>query len=113
MLISRFHSKVLKTAKLTSLIHSVHGQVPVDDGESLATAVCCDDRMHNWAEPQMLYQFPFVNLYGEMNANGTTTFYDSVCGIPLFEAPKGRSLEEFQADTDEHGWPSFREVRLR
>jgi len=37
-----------------------------------------------------------------------TTFYDSVCGLPLFKAPVNRSFAEFQADTQEHGWPSFR-----
>ena len=81
----------------------------MDNDESLAAAVCCDSRMHIFAEPRFLYAFPNVNLYSEMNSNGTTIFYDPVCGIPLFEAPKGRTFEEFQADTDEHGWPSFRQ----
>ena len=39
---------------------------------------------------------------------GVTTFYDSVCGVPLFRAPVNRTLEDLKADTDEHGWRSFR-----
>ena len=31
-----------------------------------------------------------------------------VCGKPLFRAPVGRSLEDFQQETTAHGWPSFR-----
>ena len=33
---------------------------------------------------------------------------DSVCGLPLFVAPKGRSFAEFKSESDKHGWPSFR-----
>merc|ERR1711959_282113 len=40
--------------------------------------------------------------------SGVTTFYDSVCGVPLFRAPVNRTLADFKADTQEHGWPSFR-----
>ena len=43
-----------------------------------------------------------------MNESGITTFYDSVCGQPVFQAPMGRSFEDWVADTHEHGWPSFR-----
>ena len=43
------------------------------------------------------------------HSSGITTFYDSVCGLPLFRAPMNRTLAEFKADTEEHGWPSFRD----
>ena len=33
----------------------------------------------------------------KLPASGVTTFYDSVCGAPLFRAPVGRSLADFQA----------------
>jgi len=80
--------------------------VPVDPQESLATAVCCDKRTKVYAEPQFLYQAPDIMLFEHIK--GVTTFYDSVCGVPLFRAPVNRTLEDFKADTDEHGWPSFR-----
>ena len=38
----------------------------------------------------------------------TTTFYDSTCGVPLFEAPIGRSVKELLDESNKHGWPSFR-----
>ena len=41
-----------------------------------------------------------------------TTFYDSVTGRPLFVAPVGRSWEAFLAESDEHGWPSFRDAEV-
>ena len=32
--------------------------------------------------------------------------------LPLFRAPLNRTLAEFKADTDEHGWPSFRPAEI-
>ncbi|KAL3802825.1 hypothetical protein HJC23_007602 [Cyclotella cryptica] len=40
---------------------------------------------------------------------GPVTFYDSVSGKPLFRAPIGRSVDEFIAESEVHGWPSFRD----
>jgi hypothetical protein len=31
-----------------------------------------------------------------------------VCGLPLFKAPINRTFAEWRAETEEHGWPSFR-----
>merc|ERR1712028_113993 len=31
---------------------------------------------------------------------------------PLFRAPVNRTLAEFEADTTEHGWPSFRPAEV-
>lgn len=83
--------------------------VPVAVGadESLAEAVCCDKRVAAFAEPQFLFQAPDIQLFTRMS-EGVTTFYDSVCGVPLFRAPVNRSRADFEADTNEHGWPSFR-----
>jgi peptide methionine sulfoxide reductase MsrB len=85
--------------------------VPVDENETLAEAVCCDNRTKVYAEPQFLYQAPDISLYSKLD-QGVTTFYDSVCGVPLFRAPMNRSLADFKADTDEHGWPSFRSAEV-
>jgi len=75
-----------------------------------AEAVCCAARPKAYAEPQFLYQAPDVQLFAKLT--GVTTFYDSVCGVPLFRAPVNRTMAEFKADTDEHGWPSFRSAEV-
>mmetsp|Transcript_29371 Transcript_29371/g.65757 ORF Transcript_29371/g.65757 Transcript_29371/m.65757 type:complete len:205 (-) Transcript_29371:350-964(-) len=41
--------------------------------------------------------------------NGEITFYDSNTGKPLFYAPRGRTFDEFVAESKSHGWPSFRD----
>jgi len=101
-----------------SLLYGISGRtnpdvpVPVDAGESLATAVCCDTRTVAFAEPQFLFSEPDIALFSKLDASGVTTFYDSACGAPLFRAPVGRSMDAFNADTQEHGWPSFREAEV-
>jgi len=86
--------------------------LPVPPGETLASAVCCDAGYKAYAEPPQLFARDDVALFKHMNKNGTTTFYDSVCGIPLFVVPQGRTMAEFEADTTEHGWPSFRKEEI-
>lgn len=44
-----------------------------------------------------------------MAAKEPITFYDSVTGKPLFVAPINRSAEQFIAESQVHGWPSFRD----
>jgi len=85
--------------------------VPVGATENLAEAVCCDKRTIAFAEPQFLFQAPDVSLFTKLE-KGVTTFYDSVCGVPLFSTPVNRTLEDFKADTTEHGWPSFRPAEV-
>ena len=86
--------------------------VPLDPHESLAEAVCCDSRARLLAEPQFLFEAPDIDLFARLPDSGTTTFYDSVCGVPLFRAPVGRSRADFFDDTMEHGWPSFRPAEV-
>mmetsp|Transcript_60441 Transcript_60441/g.194616 ORF Transcript_60441/g.194616 Transcript_60441/m.194616 type:complete len:185 (+) Transcript_60441:73-627(+) len=40
------------------------------------------------------------------------TFHDSVTGKPLFVAPRGRTWQEFVAESSAHGWPSFRDAEV-
>merc|ERR1719181_2300005 len=62
-----------------------------------------------YAEPQHYYAKPDVNFFGALkNKKQPIAFYDSVCGIPLFHIPKHRTLKDFEAETTEHGWPSYR-----
>jgi peptide methionine sulfoxide reductase MsrB len=44
--------------------------------------------------------------------DGEITFYDSVSGKPLFIAPRGRTFKEFQEESIDHGWPSFRDQEV-
>jgi len=85
---------------------------PVDASESLAEAVCCDVRARPFAEPQFMFAAPDISLFLRLDPTGPTTFYDSVCGIPLFRAPLNRTVAAFRKDTEEHGWPSFRSAEV-
>jgi len=71
-----------------------------------ADRICCHN--HRFAEYSGYLAAPEVNLFGRLDPTAETVFYDSVCGIPLFVAPRGRSFEEFKEESLHHGWPSFR-----
>jgi hypothetical protein len=43
---------------------------------------------------------------------GQTVFCDTVTGKPLFVAPRGRTLREFERESCVHGWPSFRDEEV-
>jgi peptide methionine sulfoxide reductase MsrB len=48
-----------------------------------------------------------------LQSNGQPiTFYDSVTGKPLFVAPIGRSAADLIAESEKHGWPSFRDQEV-
>jgi len=51
-------------------------------------------------------------LKEESEASEPIKFYDSNSGRLLFEAPKGRTFEEFVAESRAHGWPSFRDEEV-
>jgi len=77
--------------------------------------VCCDNE--RLAEPRGWY-LRETELEGVLRANASAsagapfTFYDASCGLPLYRAPVGRSLEQFLAESRAHGWPSFREQEV-
>ena len=60
------------------------------------------------AEPRFTFEAPDIRFFLRLDKDNVTTFYDPVCGLPLFKAPVNRSFDDFKADTKEHGWPSFR-----
>jgi peptide methionine sulfoxide reductase MsrA/peptide methionine sulfoxide reductase MsrB len=72
----------------------------------LADHICCHNKMY--AEHAGFLTDPHVNLFTKLSPDGTTTFYDSVCGLPLFIAPQGRTFEQWKQESLNHGWPSFR-----
>merc|ERR1711865_780929 len=100
-----------------TLLYGISGRMDTFGGasasETMAESVCCDTRNKVRAEPRFLFEAPDILLFPAMEKNGgVTTFYDSVCGVPLFRAPVNRTLAEFEADTTEHGWPSFRPAEV-
>merc|ERR1711937_955526 len=68
--------------------------------ENLAEAICCDPRTRPYAEPQFFFDRPDIALFSRVK--GEATFYDSVCGIPLFTVPRNRTWADFEAETREH-----------
>lgn len=94
--------------KFTSIERMFPVEGDVSD-ESLGNAICCDDRFNIFAEPQFLYDTPGADLTNKIGTiEKPTIFYDSACGVAVFQAPVGRSRDDFLKDTEEHGWPSFR-----
>jgi len=58
---------------------------------------------------------PATGVYVQKNAATGAyewIFYDSQCGQPLFVAPRGRSFEEWRRESENHGWPSFRDEEV-
>merc|ERR1719438_64965 len=47
----------------------------------VADWICCNN--HRYAEKKGYLASPEVDLFGRLDPNETTVFYDSVCGIPL------------------------------
>jgi len=77
----------------------------------MANTICC----HNtkYAEPSGYFETNRVSLFSRFKSEEKShTFYDSVCGVPLFQAPVGRSLADWQAESSAHGWPSFRPAEV-
>lgn len=78
----------------------------VDQHHKTASSICCNN--HRWAEPSG-FLVREVGLFSNyIDATGEVTFYDTVCGLPLFIAPRGRSFQEWKDESVDHGWPSFR-----
>lgn len=48
----------------------------------------------------------------DVQQKGEVTYYDSVTGKPLFVAPRGRTFAQFLAESENHGWPSFRDEEV-
>mmetsp|Transcript_46651 Transcript_46651/g.98994 ORF Transcript_46651/g.98994 Transcript_46651/m.98994 type:complete len:173 (+) Transcript_46651:197-715(+) len=54
----------------------------------------------------------FLKEADETSADKEVTFYDSNTGKALFHAPRGRTMEQFLAESRNHGWPSFRDAEV-
>jgi len=73
---------------------------------SIASSICCNN--HHYAEASGYFQQEGIELFSKLDPGNVTTFYDSVCGLPLFRAPVGRTFAAFREESEHHGWPSFR-----
>ena len=92
---------------------SIPEGLPVyETNETLGDAICCDNRYQGYAESKYTFNQKDIDLFSYLNETGETTFYDSVCGIPLFIVPRNRSLDDFKTETMEHGWPSFHDSEI-
>lgn len=87
-----------------SLIYGTDGHYEV------AEHICCNN--HRFAESWGFLTQPDIALFDKLDSNGITTFYDSVCGKPLFRAPIGRSFDQWKRESIAHGWPSFRKEEM-
>ena len=73
---------------------------------ALADNICCFNR--HFAEPSGHY-LQNTLFMDELKRSAEVTYYDTVTGKPLFVAPRGRSMDDFRAESEAHGWPSFRD----
>jgi peptide methionine sulfoxide reductase MsrB len=67
--------------------------------------VCCNNDVYT--EPKD--SFATTDIFKKVNND--TIFYDSKCGIPLFQLGK-RELVNWTASSIAHGWPSFHESEV-
>lgn len=51
----------------------------------------------------------FIKETKNTPADGEIKYYDSNTGKLLFTAPRGRTMAEFVKESENHGWPSFRD----
>ena len=77
---------------------------------STADRICCHN--HRFAEYRGYLEAPEVRLFDRLDPSKEHVWYDSVCGLPLFVAPRGRTFEEFKEESIHHGWPSFRPAEI-
>ena len=70
--------------------------------------ICCFNR--HYAE--YAGYWTTTTFLSEQRNKKLTIFYDSVTGKKLFQAPIGRTWEEFEKESLAHGWPSFRDAEV-
>ncbi|KAL7515511.1 hypothetical protein ACHAXN_013454 [Cyclotella atomus] len=110
---------ILTAPTLTSATAQCYGYKPMPSVSTYLGAninydtsnkICCNN--HRYAEYSGYLNAPEVNLFSRLDPHNETIFYDSVCGIPLFIAPRGRSFDEWKQESLHHGWPSFRHKEI-
>ena len=75
---------------------------------STGNRICC----HNSRYAERAGYWLTTSFLTAQQGGEEVTFYDSVTGLPLFVAPRGRSWHDFVAESRAHGWPSFRDSEV-
>ena len=70
-----------------------------------ADNICCFNRHYAESSGSATSNALYM---AEARQGDEITYYDSATSKPLFIAPRGRTLKDFLAESDRHGWPSFR-----
>lgn len=81
------------------------------DGDEIfseAEFVCCNDHF----QTEYKGMSSFLHIYEWYEQEKEDMFYDSVCGIPIFQAPKGRSRADWYKEMSISGFPIFREQEI-
>ena len=101
------------------MLPKAHGtsEVPVQNNlrwkcdQKVADRICNFNR--HYAEPAGYFsKTRFTKDAKSKKEDEKITFYDSNTGKPLFIAPVGRSMDAFLAESNAHGWPSFRDEEV-
>lgn len=74
----------------------------------LANKICAHNR--HYAEHSGYFEK--TNFLKEVDREHATTFYDPMTLKPLFCAPQDRTFKEFELESRQHGWPSFRDKEV-
>eukprot|EP01094_Clydonella_sp_ATCC50884_P001497 TRINITY_DN1111_c0_g1_i1.p1 TRINITY_DN1111_c0_g1~~TRINITY_DN1111_c0_g1_i1.p1 ORF type:complete len:166 (-),score=53.05 TRINITY_DN1111_c0_g1_i1:218-715(-) len=77
---------------------------------STADRICCFNR--RFAERSGYFRSTALLSEGAGGGGAEIQFRDSVTGKVLFVAPRGRTWEQFVAESEAHGWPSFRDQEV-
>jgi peptide methionine sulfoxide reductase MsrB len=75
---------------------------------STANRICCHNRHYaEWSG-----YWSSTEFLAAARSSSEITLYDSVTGERLFVAPRGRTMDQFLAESRAHGWPSFRDAEV-
>jgi len=72
-----------------------------------ADRICCKNR--HYAEHSGYFSTSAVTWLDDVSRSEPTEYFDAVHSKRVFVGPRGRSFEEFLAESRAHGWPSFRD----
>ena len=72
-----------------------------------ANTIACFNR--RYAESKGYWEGDTVTFKADNENEESFTYYDSITGKPLYVGPVGRTMAEFIAESEEFGWPSFRD----
>lgn len=76
---------------------------------STADKICCFNRHFAEHNGYFTEVKAFLAAVAGASESAPISFYDPVSGKKLFTAPVGRSSKKFLQESEDHGWPSFRD----